>query len=59
MGSSSGWKRKWDRGRGSFGADSSGVQGVRLFANWELDLWGRIRAGRECSCVRALYFGPE
>jgi NodT family efflux transporter outer membrane factor (OMF) lipoprotein len=33
--------------KGSLGADSSGVQGVGIFLNWELDLWGRIRAGRE------------
>jgi NodT family efflux transporter outer membrane factor (OMF) lipoprotein len=34
------------RASGSLGADSSGVQGVGLFINWELDLWGRIRAGQ-------------
>jgi NodT family efflux transporter outer membrane factor (OMF) lipoprotein len=38
--------------RGSLGADSSGVQGVGLFANWELDLWGRIRAGREAASLQ-------
>jgi NodT family efflux transporter outer membrane factor (OMF) lipoprotein len=27
--------------------DSSGLEGVGVFANWELDLWGRVRAGRE------------
>jgi NodT family efflux transporter outer membrane factor (OMF) lipoprotein len=32
--------------KGSLGADSSGVQGIGLFVNWELDLWGRIRAGQ-------------
>ena len=37
------------RATGSLGADSSGVQGVGLFVNWELDLWGRIRAGQEAS----------
>lgn len=36
-------------GRGSLGADSSGTEGVGLFVNWELDLWGRIRAGRQAS----------
>lgn len=36
-------------GTGSLGQDSSGVQGVGVFLNWELDLWGRIRAGREAS----------
>lgn len=35
--------------KGSLGADSSGVQGVGLFINWELDLWGRIRAGQHAS----------
>jgi NodT family efflux transporter outer membrane factor (OMF) lipoprotein len=34
------------RASGSLGADSNGVQGVGLFVNWELDLWGRIRAGQ-------------
>ena len=34
---------------GSAGQNSSGVQGVGVFLNWELDLWGRIRAGREAS----------
>jgi NodT family efflux transporter outer membrane factor (OMF) lipoprotein len=36
-------------GTGSLGQDSSGVQGVSVFLNWELDLWGRIRAGRAAS----------
>ena len=40
------------RASGSAGADSNGVQGVGLFLNWELDLWGRIRAGREASQVQ-------
>jgi NodT family efflux transporter outer membrane factor (OMF) lipoprotein len=42
---------------GSFGQDSSGLQGVGLFANWELDLWGRIRAGREGAQFQ--YVGTE
>ena len=33
------------RGGGAL-SDSSGLQGVGIFANWELDLWGRVRAGR-------------
>jgi NodT family efflux transporter outer membrane factor (OMF) lipoprotein len=37
------------RASGSAGADSNGVQGVGLFVNWELDLWGRIRAGQQAS----------
>jgi NodT family efflux transporter outer membrane factor (OMF) lipoprotein len=34
------------RGGGKLSGDSSGLQGVGIFANWELDLWGRVRAGR-------------
>jgi len=34
------------RGGGKMGGDSSGMNGVGLFATWELDLWGRVRAGR-------------
>jgi outer membrane protein, multidrug efflux system len=33
-------------GGGKLGGDSSGVQGIGLFASWELDLWGRVRAQR-------------
>jgi multidrug efflux system outer membrane protein len=32
------------RGGGDMSGDSSGLQGVGLFADWELDLWGRIRS---------------
>jgi len=32
------------RGGGKMGGDSTGLQGVGLFASWELDLWGRVRA---------------
>jgi NodT family efflux transporter outer membrane factor (OMF) lipoprotein len=35
------------RGGGKLGGDASGLQGVGLFANWELDLWGRVRASRQ------------
>jgi NodT family efflux transporter outer membrane factor (OMF) lipoprotein len=31
-------------GGGKMGGDSSGVSGVGLFANWELDIWGRARS---------------
>jgi NodT family efflux transporter outer membrane factor (OMF) lipoprotein len=34
------------RGGGKLSGDSSGLEGAGIFANWELDLWGRIRAGR-------------
>lgn len=33
------------RGGGKMGGDASGLQGVGFFLNWELDLWGRVRAG--------------
>src|SRR5262249_48631733 len=32
------------RGGGKMGGDSSGLQGVGLFATWEIDLWGRVRS---------------
>jgi hypothetical protein len=32
------------RGGGEMSGDSSGLSGVGLFASWELDLWGRVRA---------------
>ncbi len=35
------------RGGGEMSGDSSGLQGIGIFASWELDLWGRVRAGRE------------
>lgn len=34
------------RGGGDMGGDSSGLNGVGLFADWELDLWGRVRSER-------------
>jgi NodT family efflux transporter outer membrane factor (OMF) lipoprotein len=34
------------RGGGALSGDSSGIEGAGIFANWELDLWGRVRAGR-------------
>ena len=34
------------RGGGALSGDSSGLEGVGIFANWELDLWGRVRAVR-------------
>jgi NodT family efflux transporter outer membrane factor (OMF) lipoprotein len=33
------------RGGGKMSGDSTGLQGVGVFVNWELDLWGRVRAG--------------
>jgi len=37
------------RGGGKLGGDGTGLQGVGVFLNWELDLWGRIRSGREAA----------
>src|SRR6185295_4401493 len=34
------------RGGGRMGGDESGLQGIGVFASWELDLWGRVRAER-------------
>src|SRR5262245_34142401 len=34
------------RGGGALSGDSSGLEGAGIFANWELDLWGRVRSGR-------------
>jgi NodT family efflux transporter outer membrane factor (OMF) lipoprotein len=40
------------RGGGALSGDSSGLQGVGVFANWELDLWGRVRAGRAAASTQ-------
>jgi NodT family efflux transporter outer membrane factor (OMF) lipoprotein len=37
------------RGGGKMSGDSTGLQGVGLFASWELDLWGRVRAEARAS----------
>ena len=34
------------RGGGKLSGDDSGLSGVLVSASWELDLWGRVRAGR-------------
>jgi len=34
------------RGGGELSGDSSGLKGVGIFADWELDLWGRVRAAK-------------
>ena len=34
------------RGGGQLSGDNSGLSGVLASASWELDLWGRVRAGR-------------
>jgi len=40
------------RGGGKMSGDGSGLQGVGLFASWELDLWGRVRAQREAAAAQ-------
>jgi NodT family efflux transporter outer membrane factor (OMF) lipoprotein len=42
------------RGGGAMSGDSSGLEGVGIFASWELDLWGRVRAGREAAQLQYL-----
>ena len=39
-------------GGGEMSGDSSGLQGAGLFADWELDLWGRIRSARAANVAR-------
>src|SRR5689334_5902279 len=34
-------------GLGKSGGDNSGLNAIGLFANWEIDLWGRVRYQRE------------
>jgi outer membrane protein, multidrug efflux system len=34
------------------GGSSGGLNFIGLFANWELDLWGRVRAGREAASTQ-------
>ena len=41
------------RGGGKLSGDGSGLQGGVLTANWELDLWGRVRYGRAASAAQA------
>lgn len=39
-------------GGGKLGGDGSGVTGFGLFASWELDLWGRVRAQRAAATAQ-------
>jgi NodT family efflux transporter outer membrane factor (OMF) lipoprotein len=41
------------RGGGKLSGDNSGLQGAVLVANWELDLWGRVRYGRAAAAADA------
>ena len=40
------------RGGGKMGGDSTGLQGVGVFASWELDVWGRVRNERAASAMQ-------
>jgi len=39
-------------GGGKLGGDGSGVTGFGLFASWELDLWGKIRAQKAAATAQ-------
>src|SRR5262245_6618528 len=41
------------RGGGKLSGDGSGLQGGVLTANWEVDLWGRVRYGRAATAAQA------
>ena len=41
------------RGGGKLSGDGSGLQGGVLTANWEIDLWGRVRYGRAAASADA------
>jgi NodT family efflux transporter outer membrane factor (OMF) lipoprotein len=41
------------RGGGKLSGDGSGLQGGVLSVNWEVDLWGRVRAGRAAAAADA------
>ncbi len=42
------------RGGGEMSGDSSGLQGVGVFVDWELDLWGRVRSGAAAASPRVM-----
>jgi NodT family efflux transporter outer membrane factor (OMF) lipoprotein len=42
------------RGGGKMSGDNSGLQGGAITANWEIDLWGRVRYGRAAAAADAL-----
>lgn len=47
------WVDLLARGGGKMSGDGSGIQGGVITANWELDLWGRVRYGRAASAAQA------
>ena len=40
------------RGGGKLSGDNSGLNALGLFASWELDLWGRVRASRAAATAQ-------
>jgi len=40
------------RGGGKMSGDNSGLQLLGIFASWEIDLWGRVRAGRAAATAQ-------
>lgn len=42
------------RGGGKLGGDPSNLQGIGVFVGWEIDLWGRLRAGSSAAQERAV-----
>jgi outer membrane protein, multidrug efflux system len=47
------------RGGAKLSGDGSGIQGAVVTANWELDLWGRVRYGRAASAAQAGAAGAD
>lgn len=41
------------RGGGKMSGDNTGLQGAALTLSWELDIWGRVRAGRAAASADA------
>jgi NodT family efflux transporter outer membrane factor (OMF) lipoprotein len=41
------------RGGGKMSGDNTGLKGAVLTASWELDIWGRVRAGRAAATADA------
>jgi multidrug efflux system outer membrane protein len=47
------------KGGGKLSGDQSGLQGAVLTANWEIDLWGRVRYGRAAAAADAASVGAD
>ena len=42
------------RGGGTMSGDNSGINGIALTVNWEIDIWGRVRYGRAAASADAM-----